>query len=124
MHEEFYRTEKERKTAERQSDQKMKGQLLDFEDLLKNYPKKFDISKCLENDRTFPANMPDKVSARLENPADFQKRRMAPAAANRKKAATVANRPALASAGETARVKSTYAPNLSMTEAHDSLPTQ
>ena len=35
--------------------------------MLGNYPKKFDISKCLNQDRTFPANFPDKVTPGLES---------------------------------------------------------
>ena len=39
----------------------------DVERVLGNYPKKFDISKCLNQDRTFPANFPDKVTPGLES---------------------------------------------------------
>ena len=64
-------------------EEQLKQKQLNFEDLLRHYPKKFEISKCLNQDRTFPANMPEKVTAKLESIQDFQKRKINPRASNR-----------------------------------------
>lgn len=47
MHQKHYRTEKERIEAEnKQVNDHKKENVLDFESLLQNYPKKFDVAKC------------------------------------------------------------------------------
>ena len=129
MHADHYATEKQRKNAMKEKEANLKQQQLNFEELLKHYPKKFEISKALNNDRTFPANMPAKVSAKLESIHDFQKRRMAPAASNRKAEAKQSYykrhvdtspssfRPNLMSAAETVRLTSAAgAPSISVGE--------
>ena len=75
----------------------------------------------MANERTFPANMPEKVTTKLESAVEFQKRRLAPAASNRKKDKEASpppvHRPALSSAAETVRSPTTYAPSLSVAMA-------
>ena len=56
MHQEHFRTERERQVAEMAGQEALRKEtFVDFENLLKNYPTKFDVSKCLSADRTFPA---------------------------------------------------------------------
>ena len=56
MHQKHYKTEKERLEAEeKEMSAAKKANLVDFESLLKNYPKKFDVSKCQSTERTFPS---------------------------------------------------------------------
>ena len=56
MHQKHFKTEKERIEAEeKEMSAAKKANLVDFESLLKNYPKKFDVSKCQSTERTFPS---------------------------------------------------------------------
>ena len=55
MHKPYYRTEKERverELAVMASTQKQS--YVDYEDVLGSYPKRFNVAKCLSNERTFP----------------------------------------------------------------------
>jgi len=56
MHEKHYRTEKERLNAEKAQIEANMMNTVDFEKMLVHYPKKFNVAKCLSNERTFPTN--------------------------------------------------------------------
>lgn len=63
MHMQYFRTENERLDFERREDEVMQKPLVDYEYMLNDYPKRFNVAKCLSNDRTFPHN---KVSPRAK----------------------------------------------------------
>ena len=56
MHQKYYRTERERLEAEKKEDEaRERSQTVDFEKILKDYPKRFEVARALLTERTFPA---------------------------------------------------------------------
>lgn len=65
MHTKYYRTERERLDAEQAEFEAGLKNRVDFEKMLRHFPKKFNVAKCLSNERTFPANVTTKIKASL-----------------------------------------------------------
>ena len=85
MNHKHYRSEQERLDAEKREveDFKIKTQV-NFEAMLKGYPKKFNVSKCLSSDRTFPSCVsPVKAPVEMVTHLELIKQRILPKAALR-----------------------------------------
>ena len=65
MHEKYYRTEEERINAEKAEFEASMRNTLDFENNLKQFPKQFNVAKCLSYERTFPTNKTKAVKKAL-----------------------------------------------------------
>ena len=87
MHQTHFRTERERLAAEKASyDAHRQKNIVDFESLLKNYPTKFDVAKCLSTERTFPAcPSPIKAPVELETHMQLIKNQVIPQSKKKKK---------------------------------------
>ena len=79
-HERYYRMESERLAAEREAQEAVYRDQINFESLA-DYPSKFKVAHCLTNERTFPACKSSvKAPTQLESFVDIEKARINPRA--------------------------------------------
>ena len=78
--ERYYRTEKERLEAEKAQKESIKSGL-NFEEIMQNYPSKFNVADCMSHERTYPACKSSvKVPIELESFVAIERDRINPRA--------------------------------------------